>query len=36
VIITPAASDDEAAELFPGYVTVKPYLRTAPSPAGSR
>src|SRR5690606_28481087 len=27
VIITPAVSDDEAKEIFPGYETVKPYLR---------
>ncbi len=33
VIITPAVPDGEAAELFPGYVTVKPYLRTTPQPA---
>jgi len=32
VIITTAVSDDEAAESFPGYVTVKPYLRTTPQP----
>ena len=32
VIITPAVSDEEAAERFPGYVAVKPYLRTTPSP----
>jgi alkyl hydroperoxide reductase subunit AhpC len=33
VIITPAVSDDEAAERFPGYETVKPYLRRTPQPA---
>jgi alkyl hydroperoxide reductase subunit AhpC len=33
VIITPAVPDDEAAELFPGYETVKPYLRKTPQPA---
>ncbi|MCW2924305.1 MAG: peroxiredoxin [Thermoleophilia bacterium] len=33
VIITPAVSDEEAAERFPGYETVKPYLRTTPQPA---
>src|SRR5438045_4448027 len=27
VIITTAVSDDEAKERFPGYETVKPYLR---------
>ncbi len=32
VIITAAVSDDEAAERFPGYKTVKPYLRTTPQP----
>ena len=30
-IISPSVSDEEASELFPGYVTVKPYLRTTPS-----
>jgi alkyl hydroperoxide reductase subunit AhpC len=34
VIIVPAVSDDEAAERFPGYTTVKPYLRTTPQPTG--
>lgn len=34
VIITTAVSDDEAAERFPGYETVKPYLRTTPQPTG--
>jgi alkyl hydroperoxide reductase subunit AhpC len=34
VIIVPAVSDDEAAEKFPGYTTVKPYLRTTPHPTG--
>jgi len=33
VIITAAVSDDQAKELFPGYVTVKPYLRTTKQPA---
>ena len=33
VIITPAVPDDEAAELFPGYETVKPYLRKTPQPS---
>ena len=32
VIIVPAVSDDEARE-FPGYTTVKPYLRLVPGPA---
>jgi alkyl hydroperoxide reductase subunit AhpC len=34
VIITPAVSDEEAAERFPGYETVKPYLRKTPQPTG--
>jgi thioredoxin-dependent peroxiredoxin len=33
VIISSAVSDEEAAEKFPGYKTVKPYLRTTPQPA---
>jgi alkyl hydroperoxide reductase subunit AhpC len=33
VIITTAVTDDQAKELFPGYVTHKPYLRTTPQPA---
>jgi len=32
VVISPSVSDDEAAEIFPGYKTVKPYLRTTKSP----
>src|SRR4051794_15505281 len=32
VIISGAVSDEEAAERFPGYVAVKPYLRTTPQP----
>ena len=32
VIITGAVSDDQAKELFPGYVTHKPYLRTTKQP----
>ncbi|MGZ3377996.1 MAG: peroxiredoxin [Phenylobacterium sp.] len=32
VIITGAVSDDQAKELFPGYVTLKPYLRTTKQP----
>jgi thioredoxin-dependent peroxiredoxin len=34
VIIVPAVTDEEAAEKFPGYTTVKPYLRTTPHPKG--
>ena len=33
VIIVPAVSDEEAGERFPGYTTVKPYLRTTPQPS---
>jgi alkyl hydroperoxide reductase subunit AhpC len=33
VIITTAVSDEEAQERFPGYETVKPYLRKTPQPA---
>jgi thioredoxin-dependent peroxiredoxin len=33
VIISGAVSDEEAAERFPGYVAVKPYLRTTPQPS---
>jgi alkyl hydroperoxide reductase subunit AhpC len=32
VIITTAVSNEEAATLFPGYVTHKPYLRTTKQP----
>jgi thioredoxin-dependent peroxiredoxin len=32
VIITGAVSNEEADKLFPGYKTVKPYLRTATQP----
>jgi len=32
VIITPAVSDEEAAQTFPGFKTGKPYLRTTPQP----
>jgi alkyl hydroperoxide reductase subunit AhpC len=32
VIITGAVSDDEAKSLFPGYKTLKPYLRTTSQP----
>ena len=34
VIIAGSVSDEEAAERFPGYKTVKPYLRTTPQPTG--
>ena len=34
VIITTAVSDEEAADRFPGYETVKPYLRKTPQPTG--
>jgi alkyl hydroperoxide reductase subunit AhpC len=32
VIVHPAVSNEEADKLFPGYKTVKPYLRLAKSP----
>jgi thioredoxin-dependent peroxiredoxin len=32
VIIVPAVSDEDAEKRFPGYKTVKPYLRTTPQP----
>jgi len=32
VIITAAVSDEDAAKRFPGYTTVKPYLRTTQQP----
>ena len=32
VIITTAVSNDDAAKLFPGYKTLKPYLRTTKQP----
>lgn len=35
VIIVPGLSDAEAAEKFPGYTTVKPYLRTTKDPTAS-
>jgi alkyl hydroperoxide reductase subunit AhpC len=35
VIITPAVNDADAAERFPGYRAVKPYLRYTPQPARS-
>jgi thioredoxin-dependent peroxiredoxin len=34
VIISGSVSDEEAAEKFPGYETVKPYLRKTPQPTG--
>jgi alkyl hydroperoxide reductase subunit AhpC len=33
VIITSAVSNEEAEELFPGYETIKPYLRKTKQPA---
>jgi alkyl hydroperoxide reductase subunit AhpC len=32
VIITPAVSSEDAATLFPGFKTIKPYLRTTKQP----
>src|SRR6266850_2004058 len=32
VIIAGSVSDEEAAERFPGYETIKPYLRKTPQP----
>jgi alkyl hydroperoxide reductase subunit AhpC len=32
VIITPAVSNEEAAKAFPGFKTIKPYLRTTKQP----
>lgn len=32
VIIASSVSNEEAAEAFPGYIMVKPYLRTTPQP----
>lgn len=32
MIITAAVADADAAVRFPGYTTVKPYLRTTPQP----
>ena len=32
IIVHPGVSNEEAAKLFPGFRTVKPYLRFAPSP----
>jgi alkyl hydroperoxide reductase subunit AhpC len=33
VIIAGSVSDEEAAEKFPGYETIKPYLRKTPQPS---
>lgn len=33
VVIVPSLSDEQAQETFPGFETVKPYLRTTPDPA---
>ena len=33
VIITTAVSDEDAAKSFPGYKTIRPYLRTTKQPA---
>ena len=32
VIIVPALSNEEAEKKFPGFTTIKPYLRTTPQP----
>ena len=32
VIITPAVSNEDAEKRFPGFKTIKPYLRTTPQP----
>ena len=32
VIITPGVTNDDAAKLFPGFTTLKPYLRTTKQP----
>jgi alkyl hydroperoxide reductase subunit AhpC len=32
VILTAAVTNEEAAQKFPGFKTLKPYLRTAPQP----
>jgi len=34
VIITPAVSNEEAEQRFPGFTTVKPYLRYTKAPTG--
>jgi len=33
VIITAAVSNEEAAKVFPGFKTIKPYLRTTKQPS---
>jgi len=33
VIVHPSVKNDEAATLFPGFETVKPYLRLAKDPS---
>ena len=35
MIIAGSVSDEEAAELFPGYETVKPYLRKTKQPSST-
>jgi hypothetical protein len=32
VIITPAVTNEEAEKSFPGFKTIKPYLRTTKQP----
>ena len=32
VVITTAVSDEEAGKIFPGFKTLKPYLRYTPQP----
>lgn len=34
IIIAGSVSNEEAAKAFPGFETIKPYLRTAPQPTG--
>ncbi len=34
VIVVPSLTDDQAQALFPGFETVKPYLRRTPDPVG--
>ncbi len=36
VIISPAVSNEDAATMFPGYKTIKPYLRTTEQPSITR
>ena len=35
VIITPAVTNEEAEKSFPGFKTIKPYLRTTKQPTGA-